>query len=256
MDIAYVAVGACTGLAVGLTGMGAGALMTPILLLFFGVPPTTAIATDLWFAALTKLASAHLPHTRQHADWQIIKRLWWGSLPIALLTVLLIHLGASWGKVQWLSQAIGVMVLFTALSMIIRPWLHRPQTPPALQTKGAALQGPLTVIGGGVLGLCVALTSIGAGTLGSMLLLFLYPQRMTPHRLVATDIVHAIPLAAVAGVGYLFAGLVDGAMLAALLTGSIPAIMVANLLAGKIPGRVLQLGMAAVLLAAGGKILG
>jgi len=256
MDIAYVAVGACTGLAVGLTGMGAGALMTPILLLFFGVPPTTAVATDLWFAALTKLASAHLPHTRQHADWQIIKRLWWGSLPVALLTVLLIHLGASWGKVQWLSQAIGVMVLFTALSMIIRPWLRRPQVPPALQTKGAALQARLTVIGGGVLGLCVALTSIGAGTLGSMLLLFLYPQRMTPHRLVATDIVHAIPLAAVAGVGYLFAGLVDGAMLAALLTGSIPAIIVANLLAGKIPGRVLQLCMAAVLLAAGVKILG
>ena len=256
MDIAYVAVGACTGLAVGLTGMGAGALMTPILLLFFGVPPTTAVATDLWFAALTKLASAHLPHTRQRADWQIIKRLWWGSLPVALLTVLLIHLGASWGKVQWLSQAIGVMVLFTALSMIIRPWLRRPQVPPALQTKRAALQAPLTVVGGGVLGLCVALTSIGAGTLGSMLLLFLYPQRMTPHRLIATDIVHAIPLAAVAGVGYLFAGLVDGAMLAALLTGSIPAVIVANLLAGKIPGRVLQLGMAAVLLAAGVKILG
>lgn len=256
MDIAYVAVGACTGLAVGLTGMGAGALMTPILLLFFGVPPTTAVATDLWFAALTKLASAHLPHTRQHADWQIIKRLWWGSLPVALLTVLLIHLGASWGKVQWLSQAIGVMVLFTALSMIIRPWLRRPQVPPALQTKRAALQAPLTVVGGGVLGLCVALTSIGAGTLGSMLLLFLYPQRMTPHRLIATDIVHAIPLAAVAGVGYLFAGLVDGAMLAALLTGSMPAVIVANLLAGKIPGRVLQLGMAVVLLAAGVKILG
>lgn len=253
LDIAYVAIGACTGLAVGLTGMGAGALMTPILLLFFDVPPTTAVATDLWFAALTKLASAHLPHTRQHADWQVIKRLWWGSLPVALLTVLLIHLGATWGKVQWLSQAIGVMVLFTALTMLIRPWLRMPQAAP--QGQCAALQAPLTVLGGGVLGLCVALTSIGAGTLGSMLLLFLYPQRMAPHRLVATDIVHSIPLAAVAGLGYLFAGLVDGAMLAALLAGSIPAIIVANLLAGKIPGRVLQLGMAAVLLAAGFKLL-
>ncbi len=118
-----------------------------------------------------------------------------------------------------------------------------------------AIQPALTVLSGAVLGLCVALTSVGAGALGSVMLLYLYPLRMTPHRLVATDIVHAIPLAVVAGLGYLFAGMVDWWMLASLLVGSIPAVLLGSLLAGKIPGRWIQIALAFVLMAAGFKVI-
>lgn len=257
IDAAYALAGALTGFVVGLTGVGGGALMTPILLIFFGVAPTTAIATDLWFAAVTKLVGARVHHTNGNVDWQVAKRLWLGSLPMALLIVVVVSLGAQVAKVDWLTTAIGVVVLITATGLLAAPKLvafargrriGQPQ-------RFKAAQPVLTVVSGGVLGLCVALTSVGAGALGSVMLLYLYPLRMTPHRLVATDIVHAIPLAVVAGLGYLFAGLVDWWMLASLLVGSIPAVVLGSKLAGKIPGRSVQLALALVLLTAGLKVV-
>ena len=241
----------------GLTGVGGGALMTPILLIFFGVSPTTAIATDLWFAAITKLVGARVHHTNGNVDWQVAKRLWLGSLPVALLIVVIVSLGAQVAKVDWLTRAIGIVVLITAIGLLVAPKLvtyargRRIGQPERFK----AAQPALTVMSGGLLGLCVALTSVGAGALGSVMLLYLYPLRMTPHRLVATDIVHAIPLAVVAGLGYLFAGMVDWWMLAGLLVGSIPTVLLGSLLAGKIPGRAVQLALALVLMAAGVKVL-
>lgn len=257
IDTAYALAGALTGFVVGLTGVGGGALMTPILLIFFGVSPTTAIATDLWFAAITKLVGARVHHTNGNVDWQVAKRLWLGSLPMALLIVVIVSLGAQVAKVDWLTKAIGIVVLITAIGLLVAPKLvayargRRIGQPERFK----AAQPALTVMSGGVLGLCVALTSVGAGALGSVMLLYLYPLRMTPHRLVATDIVHAIPLAVVAGLGYLFAGMVDWWMLASLLVGSIPTVLLGSLLAGKIPGRAVQLALALVLLAAGVKVL-
>lgn len=257
IDVAYALAGALTGFVVGLTGVGGGALMTPILLIFFGVSPTTAIATDLWFAAITKLVGARVHHTNGKVDWQVAKRLWLGSLPMALLIVVIVSLGAQVAKVDWLTKAIGIVVLITAIGLLVAPKLvayargRRIGQPERFK----AAQPALTVMSGGVLGLCVALTSVGAGALGSVMLLYLYPLRMTPHRLVATDIVHAIPLAVVAGLGYLFAGMVDWWMLASLLVGSIPTVLLGSLLAGKIPGRAVQLALALVLLAAGVKVL-
>ena len=257
IDVAYALAGALTGFVVGLTGVGGGALMTPILLIFFGVSPTTAIATDLWFAAITKLVGARVHHTNGNVDWQVAKRLWLGSLPMALLIVVIVSLGAQVAKVDWLTKAIGIVLLITAIGLLVAPKLvayargRRIGQPERFK----AVQPALTVVSGGVLGLCVALTSVGAGALGSVMLLYLYPLRMTPHRLVATDIVHAIPLAVVAGLGYLFAGMVDWWMLASLLVGSIPTVLLGSLLAGKIPGRAVQLALALVLIAAGVKVL-
>ena len=257
IDVAYALAGALAGFVVGLTGVGGGALMTPILLIFFGVSPTTAIATDLWFAAITKLVGARVHHTNGNVDWQVAKRLWLGSLPMALLIVVIVSLGVQVAKVDWLTKAIGIVVLITAIGLLIAPKLvayargRRIGQPERFK----AVQPALTVMSGGVLGLCVALTSVGAGALGSVMLLYLYPLRMTPHRLVATDIVHAIPLAVVAGLGYLFAGMVDWWMLASLLVGSIPTVLLGSLLAGRIPGRAVQLALALVLLAAGVKVL-
>lgn len=257
IDTAYALAGALTGFVVGLTGVGGGALMTPILLIFFGVSPTTAIATDLWFAAITKLVGARVHHTNGNVDWQVAKRLWLGSLPVALLIVVIVSLGAQVAKVDWLTRAIGIVVLITAIGLLVAPKLvayargRRIGQPERFK----AAQPALTVMSGGLLGLCVALTSVGAGALGSVMLLYLYPLRMTPHRLVATDIVHAIPLAVVAGLGYLFAGMVDWWMLASLLVGSVPTVLLGSLLAGRVPGRAVQLALALVLLAAGVKVL-
>jgi len=257
IDIAYVLAGAFTGFVVGLTGVGGGALMTPILLIFFGVSPTTAIATDLWFAAITKLAGARVHHTNGNVDWQVAKRLWLGSLPMALLIVGIVSLGAHVAKADWLTKACGVVVLVTAVGLLGAPKLvaYARGRRIAQPERFKAIQPVLTMVSGGVLGVCVALTSVGAGALGSVMLLYLYPLRMTPHRLVATDIVHAIPLAMVAGLGYVFAGMVDWRMLASLLAGSIPAVLLGSLLAGKISGRSIQIALALVLFAAGVKVL-
>lgn len=257
IDVSYAVAGALTGFFVGVTGVGGGALMTPILLLFFGVAPTAAVATDLWFAAISKLVGALIHHDTGQVDWQVVRRLWAGSLPMALLIVLLVGLERPVAKTGWLTQAIGGVVMITAIGLLFAPRLyalargHRLDNP----VKFKKAQPVLTVIAGATLGICVALTSVGAGALGSVMLLYLYPLRMTPHRLVATDLVHAIPLAVVAGLGYLFAGLVDWEMLLSLLAGSIPAIIIGSLLARKVSGRWIQVLLAVALLVAGWKTL-
>ncbi|WP_292976130.1 sulfite exporter TauE/SafE family protein [Nitrosomonas sp.] len=257
IDWAYTLAGAFTGFVIGLTGVGGGALMTPILLLFFGIAPTTAVATDLWFAAITKIAGARIHHTNGNVDWQVVKRLWAGSLPMASLTVLLISMGAHIVKIEWLTKGIGIIVLITAAGLLVAPKLiafsKRKQIgqPERFET----MQAVLTVLAGAIIGVCVALTSVGAGVLGSVMLLYLYPLRITPHRLVATEIVHAIPLAIIAGLGYLFAGMVDGAMLVSLLIGSIPAVIAGSKLASKIAGQWIRFALAVVLAAAGLKVL-
>ncbi|MEJ5992474.1 sulfite exporter TauE/SafE family protein [Ramlibacter sp. PS3R-8] len=257
IDGAYSAAGALTGLLVGLTGVGGGSLMTPILLLFFGVPPATAVATDLWFAALTKMVGARVHSYGGQIDWQVVRRLWAGSLPVAIVVVTVVALGNNVGKLDWLTKAIGVGVLITAAGLLLAPRLLAKARERRLHdpVHFHKLQPPLTVAAGATLGLCVALTSVGAGALGNVMLLFLYPLRMTPHRLVATDIVHAIPLTLAAGTGYLIAGMVDFRMLASMLAGGIPAIIVGSLLARKFSSRWLQVVLALVLVAVGVKTL-
>lgn len=257
VDSAYAAAGAVTGFVVGLTGVGGGALMTPILLLFFGVAPTTAIATDLWFATITKLVGACIHNRAGQVDWQVARRLWFGSIPMALGVVVLVSLGSPLAKIGLLTKAIGVVVLVTAAGLLLAPRLlvmarqRRMDNP----VKFKSAQPMLTVLAGAALGLCVALTSVGAGALGSVILLYLYPLRMTPHRLVATDLVHAIPLAMVAGTGYLFAGMVDWFMLISLLAGSIPAIVIGSLLAQKTSERIIQISLAVILMGVGVKTI-
>lgn len=257
IDTSFVLAGALTGFVVGLTGVGGGALMTPILLLFFGISPATAIATDLWFAAITKLAGAQIHHGAGQVDWQVAKHLWKGSLPTALAVVIIVSTGNRIEKIDWLTQAIGAAILITAFGLLLAPRLStlargRRLGDPA---KFKAMQPKMTVLAGAMLGLCVALTSVGAGALGSVMLLYLYPLRMTPHRLVATDLVHAIPLAVMAGMGYLIAGMVDWKMLLGLLIGSLPTIIAGSLLARRISGRWIQVTLAFVLIAVGAKTL-
>jgi uncharacterized protein len=257
IDTQYTLAGALTGFVVGLTGVGGGALMTPLLLLIFGVSPATAIATDLWFAVATKLVAAHIHGAGGQVDWVVVKRMWYGSLPAALLVVVGVSAGVSVEKIGWLTQAIGLIVMFTAVGMLLAPRLLRAARGLRLNNpeKFKASQPQLTVAAGALLGLCVALTSVGAGALGSVMLLYLYPLRMTPHKLIATDLAHAIALAMVAGSGYLVAGLVDSMMLLSLLAGSVPAVALGSHLAKRLDGRRLQIILALALLIIGLKML-
>lgn len=258
LDFALVAAGAGTGLLVGMTGVGGGAVMTPLLLLVFGVAPVAAIGTDLWFAAITKLAATRLHHAKGLIDWQVVRRLWAGSLPASALTLVWMALTPI-GKetADFLKLAIAIAVLVTAIAMLFQNKLHEIGRGFRIGDSEhfKAMQGPLTVAAGALLGVLVTLTSIGAGALGVVFLTYLYPLRLTPSRLVATDIVHAIPLAMFAGAGHLWMGNVHFTLLANLLVGSIPGVLVGAWLATRLPQGLLRYALAAILMATGGKLL-
>jgi hypothetical protein len=249
--------GALTGLIVGMTGVGGGALMTPILLLLFGVAPATAVGTDLWFAAFTKVAAMRIHHGQGLIDWPVVKRLWLGSLVCSTLTLLVLR----WyplpaGGAAVLTMAIAGAVLLTAAGLLFQARLHGwgRRLRLAEPERFKAWQAPLTVLAGAMLGVLVTLTSVGAGALGVVFLAHLYPLRLTPSRLVATDIVHAIPLAVFAGLGHLVVGNVDFRLLASLLCGSIPAAILGAMLSSRIPQPLLRGVLVAVLLAVGFKL--
>jgi uncharacterized membrane protein YfcA len=257
IDAPFAAAGALTGFVVGLTGVGGGALMTPILLLFFGVPPQTAVATDLWFAAITKTVALPMHRGGDRVDWQVARRMWSGSLPASLAMVALVSAGVSVGRIDWLSNAVGAAVLVAALGLLLAPVLQRFARARRIAEpeRFKSRQPWLTALAGALLGALVSLTSVGAGALGTTLMLALYPLRMTPQRLVATDIAHAIPLAMVGGSGYLLAGLVDGRMLVSMLAGSVPAVLLGSALATRLSAPWLRGALALVLTLAALKTL-
>lgn len=246
------------GAMVGMTGVGGGALMTPILVLLFGIAPAAAVGTDLWFAAITKLVGGTVHHNKGGVDWQVLRRLLTGSLPAAVGTLLWLHYsGVAQIKQGLILNALGGVLLLTALAMVFRKRTHAfgmklRATAPA-DFKRA--QPALTVVAGAILGFLVTLTSVGAGALGVVMLLYLYPFRMTPARLVGTDIVHAIPLTMVAGTGHLLMGNVDLQLLGNLLLGSIPGIVFGSLIGSKVPEGVLRGAISVVLMAVGMKLI-
>lgn len=257
-DPGLLAAGAFTGFLVGLTGVGGGALMTPLLLLLFGVAPVTAVGTDLWFASITKLLATRVHHHHDLIDWQVVRRLWAGSLPAAAITLVLMQwfsLGSQ--SVAFLKEVIGIAVLVTALGVVMQKYLHGFGRRFRLTEESLfkQLQAPLTVFSGAIIGTLVALTSVGAGALGAVLLTYLYPLRLTPPRLIATDIVHAIPLAMFAGLGHFFIGYVDFALLGNLLLGSLPAVLLGARLSSRLQHRWLRWALSVVLFAVGFKLL-
>jgi len=247
--------GAVTGLIVGVTGVGGGALMTPLLLLVFGIAPHAAIGTDLWYAAITKVAAARVHHGHDLIDWPIVTRMWMGSLTASAATVLWMRTQADGGtSVEWLRAVIAVAVCLTAIGMLFSVPLTALGKRFDTQ-RYRSWQAPLTVGFGAAIGVLVTLTSVGAGALGAICLLYLYPNRLTPARLVATDIAHAIPLAVVAGVGHLTLSNVDGRLLLNLIAGSIPAALIGAKLSARMPHTRLRMLLALVLLFVGLQLL-
>jgi uncharacterized membrane protein YfcA len=243
---------------VGMTGVGGGALMTPILVLLFGVAPAAAVGTDLWFAALTKMVGGTVHQHHGGVDWQVFRRLALGSLPAAAVTLWWLHgSGAAQVRGGFLLHALGAVLILTAVAMLFRQRIHaigrslRGEMPQRFKRA----QPVLTVVAGATLGVLVTLTSVGAGALGTVMLLYLYPLRMTPARLVGTDIVHAIPLTLLAGAGHLAMGNVDFRLLGFLLLGSVPGVLLGSLLAARVPQAFLRGAISTVLVAVASKLL-
>lgn len=250
--------GLFVGMMVGATGVGGGAVMTPLLVLLLGVAPHTAIGTDLLYASLTKMVGVCVHGAEGRVDWQVVRRLASGSLPAAIATLIWLRLAESDGIRQGvIIAALGLVLIVTALAMVLKPYLARigKQLRISDPTHFKKYQPALTVLAGAILGLLVTLTSIGAGALGAVMLLFLYPLRLTPARLVATDLAHAIPLALIAGAGHILLGNVDFVLLGQLLLGSIPGVWIGAHFGGKLPDGVLRVAIAVILGSVGIKLL-
>ncbi|MDE2367760.1 MAG: sulfite exporter TauE/SafE family protein [Burkholderiales bacterium] len=250
--------GALTGFLVGLTGVGGGSLMTPLLMLVFGVAPLTAVGTDLWFAATTKVVAAAMHRGHGTIDWPIVRRLWLGSLSASAATLWWMKTRpVDHSSVHLMTVSIAVALLLTAFGILFQKRLHGlgSHLRDVDKAQFHKLQPGLTVAAGVVLGVLVTLTSVGAGAIGTVALVYLYPRRLTPPRLIATDIVHAIPLALFAGVGHLMLGDVNVGMLGGLLLGSIPGVIVGTKLSTRLPHHWLRALLALLLLVISARML-
>ena len=234
-----VAAGFGVGFLVGLTGVGGGALMTPLLISSFGVSPQIAVGTDLLYASITKTAGSWRHHVSRHVEWPIVLRLAAGSLPAAAaLLAAITFLPIDTVKLaHWIRMGLVVALPLSALSIVIYPWVTRAA--PREDTGDVPVRALPTVLFGVVLGLLVTLTSVGAGAIGVTVLAMLYPM-LPAKRLVGSDVVHAVPLTLIGGLGHLGLGNVDPGILLALLCGSIPGILIGARLAGVVPEWLLR----------------
>jgi uncharacterized protein len=251
----YSVSGFVVGTLVGLTGVGGGSLMTPILVLLFGVAPGTAVGTDLLYAAITKSNGTLVHALNGTVDWKITRRLAYGSVPATVATLLIL----SWlGKAQGhaanglITSALGFALILTAVAILFRRWIldyiaHH------LDTMSDRRVCVLTIILGAFLGVLVSISSVGAGAVGMTILLALYP-RLPTVRLVGSDIAHAVPLTFVAGCGHWLMGGVDWLLLFSLLVGSLPGIAIGSHLAARVPDHYLRPALATMMAAVGVKL--
>ncbi len=255
INLLYSLAGVLVGLVVGLTGVGGGSLMTPLLVLVFGFHPTTAVGTDLLYASATKTVGTTVHGWRGTVDWRVVGRLALGSVPAAALTLLILGQtsAASAGAGHVMSMILGVTLLLSAVATILRARIVAYLTPRFGTMTGARLTG-FTILLGAVLGTLVSLTSVGAGALGMTALLILYPT-LPVNKLVGSDIAHAVPLTLLGGIGHWMLGSVNGALLVSLLVGSIPGIIVGSLVASRVSDKLLGPILAVVLAIVGARLL-
>ena len=253
--ILHISAGALVGFAIGITGVGGGSLMTPLLLLF-GYPAPVAIGTDLLYAAITKAGGAFSHNRAGNVDWRIVRLLAYGSVPTAIA----VHAAISQTTFQespefeqLLTSSLGVMLIITAIILIFRNKIRDKAVenkPPFLMNFIQRRRSGLTFLMGVVLGVCVTLSSVGAGAFAAAILLMIYSQTKTV-KIIGSDIAHAVPLTFIAGLGYLFAGHVDLMLLLSLLVGSLPAIALGSRLSNRVPEKTLQRLLTVILLGLG-----
>ncbi|TNC98455.1 MAG: hypothetical protein FD121_604 [Gallionellaceae bacterium] len=257
MDWLYTLSGFLVGLIVGVTGVGGGSLMTPLLVLFFGISPATAVGTDLLYASITKALGGWVHNNNGTVEWKIVGLLSLGSLPAALFTIALFkYLGLDEKSLKGLvTGVLSVALLLTAAALLLKDWIKKV----AQREDGTIYElhhrhlTVATIVTGAIVGVLVTISSIGAGVLGTVALLFLYP-RLSAVKVVGTDIAHAVPLTAVAGLGHLALGTVDLMLLGSLLLGSLPGIYIGSHLSAKVPEKVLRPILAVMLLIIGTRL--
>ncbi len=258
MDWLYTVSGFLVGLIVGVTGVGGGSLMTPLLVLFFGVSPATAVGTDLLYAAITKSLGGWVHSRNGTVEWKVVGLLSLGSIPAALFTIALLKYLALDEKTlrSLVTSVLSVALLATAVVLLLKDWIKKI----ALREDGSIYEihhrhlSAATIFTGVVVGALVTVSSIGAGVLGTVVLLFLYP-RFSAVKVVGTDIAHAVPLTTVAGLGHMALGTVDLVLLGSLLLGSLPGIYIGSHLSAKVPEKVLRPILATMLLIIGLKMV-
>lgn len=256
-QLGLVVAGLTVGFIVGLTGVGGGSLMTPILL-YFGIPPTTAVGTDLLYAAVTKTGGIFVHHKKNNINWKITGWLALGSVPAALLTLWILDAMKTDTSTMnaTIKYSLGWALLFTSVAILFKNKImtfSQKHSGDKFHTESKT-QNALTLLIGIMLGAVVTLTSIGAGALGTVTLFFLYPLLPTP-KLVGTEIAHAVPLTLVAGLGHASMGNLDFELLGQLLIGSLPGIYFGSLLSGKVPDALLRNAIAIMLFFVGYKLV-
>lgn len=257
MDLGFILSGLLVGFLVGMTGVGGGSLMTPLLIFVFGVVPAVAVGTDLLFAAITKVGGIWSHGRQGTVEWRIVGHLAMGSVPMAVLTVLILNqLDVEQGKMDFLvTSGLGIALVLTSLAIFFRRNMQRfGRQVKTMIPSWSRLRMPVTVLAGALLGVLVPLTSVGAGALGAAMLLFLYPSLPTV-KIVGTDIAHAVPLTAVAGMGHAHLGTVDLSLLGMLLLGSLPGIYLGSHLSTAVPDKLMRPLLASALLLIGCKFI-
>jgi uncharacterized membrane protein YfcA len=259
-EFAFVFAGFAVGLVVGLTGVGGGSLMTPLLIFFFGIKPHLAIGTDLLFAAFTKMGGTVSLARARAVDWKIVGQTAAGSIPASLATLYMLQrLGPANPATQTImTTTLGIALLLTAGATLYKA-LRGKAAPVTITAEeiGQATRSrhwALPLLFGAVIGTLVTLTSVGAGAIGVIVLMLLYPTLPLP-RIVAADIAHAVPLTLVAGLGHASIGSVDWSLLIKLLAGSLPGIWLGSHLVHKTPDRVIRSLLSVLLAYAGVKLI-
>ncbi len=255
IDPLYVASGFGVGLLVGMTGVGGGSLMTPLLILLFGIHPSTAVGTDLLYAAATKSGGSVVHGLARSIHWRAVLRLASGSIPASILTLLAMwQLGLDGATQRSLvNLVLCFALLLTATSLIFRKSIldrYRSRME-NVDEKTIALA---TVVTGVVLGVLVSISSVGAGAVGVTVLLLLYP-RLPMAKIVGSDIAHAVPLTLVAGTGHWLLGSVDWHLMGVLLLGSLPGIAIGSYFSSQVPELVLRVALSATLVLVAGRLL-
>ena len=247
VDILYVLSGFCVGMLVGMTGVGGGSLMTPILILLFGIHPTTAVGTDLLFAASTKTAGTLIHGAARTVDWTLVGLLAIGSVPATMATLLVLsRLNLADATAQHLvSIALSLVLLVTATFLLLGGTI-RERYASRLSDLDRRSVAFLTIALGLTMGILVTATSVGAGAIGVTVLLLLHPK-MPLARIVGSDIAHAVPLTLLAGIGHWLFGAINRPLLATLLIGSLPGIAAGSYLAGRAHDSVVRIALAVVL---------
>jgi len=254
IDPLYSISGFAVGALVGMTGVGGGSLMTPLLILLFGINPATAVGTDLLYAAATKTAGSLVHGFARSIDWSIVRRLACGSIPATIITLY----GLSYLSLNSLAaRSLITIVLCVALFVTAIALIFRNSIVATYRTRFAVL-GPLktariTIVVGAILGVLVSISSVGAGAIGVMALIVLYP-RLPIARIVGSDIAHAVPLTLIAGMGHWMIGAVNWHIIASLLIGSLPGICLGSYFAVRVPETALRLVLATTLLVVASKL--